>query len=72
MYRKTIESEIKQTIGEYTIVKSVEQIYFDNGVKCGNAKTWYDVCLDNGDGDIVFSCDKSNEARKWARRHENG
>ena len=68
MYRKTIESEIKQTVGEYTIVKSVEQVYFDNCVKCGNAQTWYDVCLDNGDGDIVFSCDKLSDANKWIRR----
>ena len=69
MFRKVLESEIKKTIGEFTIVKSVEQVYFDDCTKCGKATTWYDVCLDCGSGDIVYSCRKLQEARKWAKEN---
>lgn len=67
MRKEIVETKIIQTIGAYTIVKSVEQAYWDDGKRAGRAHNWYDVCLDNGDGDIVYSCNKLNEARRWAR-----
>lgn len=67
MYQETIETKIMQTIGIYTIVKSVSQAYWDNGKRAGRAHIWYDICLDGGNGDIVTSCKKLNEARRWAR-----
>lgn len=67
MYKKVEETKVMQTIGKYTIVKSVEQNYWDDGTRAGRLHNHYDVCLDNEDGDIVYSCDKLNEARKWAR-----
>ena len=65
MYRKVLESEIIKTIGEFTIVKSIEQIYFNDCKKCGKAVTWYDICLDDGDGDIVCSCSDIDTAVEW-------
>ena len=67
MYKEIIETKIMQTIGAYTIVKSVEQHYWDNGKRFGRAHTWYDICIDSGDGDIVASYDKLNNAYNWAK-----
>ena len=67
MYKEIIETKIMQTIGVYTIVKSVEQTYWDDGKRAGRVHNSYDVCLDGGNGDIVASYDKLNEARRWAR-----
>ena len=64
MYKKTIKTENIQTLGNYTIVKSVEQTYWDNGKKFGVAQTWYDICLDGGNGDILESYCRLQDARK--------
>ena len=69
MYKELIESMAREVIGNYAIVRSVEQEYWDNGQKYGIPKINYDVCLDGGDGDIVASFDKLNEARKWAKEN---
>ena len=69
MYTSVEESKIMQTIGEYTIVKSVEQHYWDDGTRAGRIHNHYDVCLEGGNGDIVCSFDKLNEARRWAREN---
>jgi hypothetical protein len=67
MYKQIEETKIMQTIGAYTIVKSVEQTYWDDGTRAGMVYNWYDICLDGGNGDIVASYEKLNEARRWAR-----
>lgn len=64
MYKEIIKQENIQTLGNYTIVKSVEQTYWDNGRRFGRVATWYDICLDGGNGDIVESYDKLYNARK--------
>lgn len=69
MYKEIEETKVMQTIGIYTIIKSVEQAYLENGKTFGKPETWYDVCIDDGDGDIVISFDKLNEARKWAKEN---
>jgi hypothetical protein len=69
MRKEIIKQEKMQTIGDYTIVKSVEQNHWDDGTRAGRMHNHYDVCLDGGDGDIVYSCDKLNEARKWAKEN---
>lgn len=69
MYKQTEEVKVIQTIGKYTIVKSVEQNYWDDGTRAGRMHNWYDVCLGGEDGDIVYSCDKLNESRKWAKEN---
>lgn len=67
MYTKIIETKVMQTIGAYTIVKSKEQMHWDNGKPFGRQQIWYDICLDGGNGDIVISFRKLSEARRWAR-----
>ena len=69
MYTSVEESKIMQTIGEYTIVKSVEQHYWDDGTRAGRVHNHYDVCLEGGTGDIVCSFDKLNVARRWAKEN---
>ena len=67
--RELISSEIVETIGEYTIVKTKEKMVDVNGKPYGPICVWYDVCLDNGDGDIVASYDNIKAAKKWAKEN---
>lgn len=65
--RKLLSAEIIETIGEFTIVKTKERMLDDNGKPFGRIQVWYDICLDNGNGDIVASYDNIESARKWAK-----
>lgn len=67
MYRKIQELKQMQIIGDYTIIKSIEQMYLADGRRFGRESIWYDIYLDEGEGDMVASFKKLNEARKWAR-----
>lgn len=67
--KELISSEIVETIGEYTIVKTKERALDINGKPYGRIQTWYDVCLDDGYGDIVASYDNIKAARKWAKEN---
>ena len=67
--RELISSEIVETIGEYTIVKTKERMVDANGRPYGPILTWYDICLNNGNGDIVASYDNIKGARKWAKEN---
>lgn len=67
--RELISSEIVETIGEYTIVKTKERIVNANNIPYGGIQTWYDICLDNGDGDIVASYNNIKAAKKWAKEN---
>ena len=69
MKKEIIKQEIMQTIGDYTIVKSVEQLCLYDGRHFGKKVNWYDVCLDGGNGDIVHSCEKLHAAKKWAKEN---
>lgn len=67
--RELISSEIVETIGEYTIVKTKERMLDANGKPYGRIHVWFDVCLNSGDGDIVASYDNIRAARKWAKEN---
>ena len=67
--RELISSEIVETIGEYTIVKTKERMVDVNGKPYGRIHVWLDVCLDNGDGDIVASFKTLKAARKWVKEN---
>lgn len=67
--RQLISAETIETIGEYAIVKTKERMLDANGKAYGRIQTWYDICLDNGDGDIVASYDNIKAARKWAKEN---
>lgn len=68
MEKKVVDASIIETIGEYGIAKVKEETIWNNGKVFGR-KTCYDVCLDKGEGDIVASFDKINDARKWAKEN---
>ena len=68
MERKVVDSFIVCIVGEYGIARVVEQTVWDNGKVFGR-KTFYDVCLEFGEGDIVASFNKIGEARKWAKEN---
>jgi hypothetical protein len=68
MERKVVDSILVTTVGEYGIVRVVEQLLWNNG-KVFRKQIMYDVCLDHGDGDIVASFNKSIDARKWAKEN---
>ena len=68
MERRVVESSIVEIIGEYGIAKVKEETVWDNRKVFGR-KTFYDVCLEHGDGDIVASFNKISEARKWAKEN---
>lgn len=64
MERKVVDCSVIQIIGEYGIVKVKEQTVWNNGKVFGK-KILYDVCIEQGDGDIVASFDNIKEAIKW-------
>jgi hypothetical protein len=68
MERKVVNSELKEVIGEYGVMKIHEKTVWDNG-KVFGSKIIYDVCLEHGDGDIVASFDKLRDAIKWAKEN---
>ena len=68
MEKKVVEVSIVETIGEYGIVKVKEETVWDNG-KIFIRKTFYDVCLKYGEGDIVASFSGIRAARKWAKEN---
>lgn len=67
--RELISSEIIETIEVYTIVKTKERTLDINGKPYGKVQAWYDICLDNGNGDIVASFDNIKAAKKWAKEN---
>lgn len=68
MEKKVVDASIIETIGEYGIAKVKEETIWNNGKVFGK-KTFYDVCLDKGEGDIVASFNKLSDARKWAKEN---
>ena len=68
MERKVVDSIVVTTVCEYGIVRVVEHTVWNNGKVFGK-KIFYDVCLEQGDGDIVASFDKIKDARKWAKEN---
>lgn len=69
MYKKYLERKVIKTIGDYTIVKIVEQYYWDADmtIKHGKRNTLYDICLGSDEGDIVCSCYYLKDAVRWAK-----
>lgn len=65
--KEIISADIVKVVGDYGIVKVKERLFI-NG-KPHKATTWYDVCIDHGDGDIVTSYKTLKEAVKWAKEN---
>ena len=68
MERRVADSIIVCVVGEYGIARVVEQTIWNNGKVFGK-KIFYDVCLEQGEGDIVASFERLIEARKWAKEN---
>jgi hypothetical protein len=68
MERKVVNSELKEVIGEYGVMKVKEQTIWNNG-KVFGSKIFYDVCLEHGEGDIVASFDKLKDAKNWVKEN---
>lgn len=68
MEKKVVDSVVVEIIGEYGIAKVKEETVWNNGKVFGK-KILYDVCLEQGDGDIVASFDKIGDARKWVKEN---
>lgn len=68
MERKVVNAELKEIIGEYGIVRVKEQTVWYNGKVFGST-IMYDVCLEQGEGDIVASFSKIKDAKKWAKEN---
>ena len=68
MYKNIIDSRLIFNIGEYGIIRVKEESRFDNGTLLGTS-IWYDVCLDHGNGDIVYSSQQLEEAKQWAKEN---
>lgn len=68
MYKKVIDSDIVEIIGEYGIIKYKERTFWDNG-KVFGVQSGYDVALEHGEGDVVACFDHIKDARKWAKEN---
>lgn len=51
----------------FGIIRCEEKKVNVDGETYGQMNVWYDVCLDNGDGDIIESFKTLNAAKKFAR-----
>lgn len=69
MTREIISRKLVKTINEYGIVESKERKLDVYGKQYGRMQTWYDVCLDAGDGDIVYSCRNLIKAERWTKEN---
>ena len=69
MERMVLSSELVEVIGNYGIIRSRERMVKPNGIIYGKIQTWYDICTDKGDGDIVSSYDNLAGAKKWAKEN---
>lgn len=68
MERRVVNATIVEIVGEYGIAKVKEETVWNNGKVFGK-KVLYDVCSEQGEGDIVASFNKVSEARKWAKEN---
>lgn len=64
---KTLNSKVMCVINGLGIIRCEEKKVDYDGNVYGQNHVWYDVCLDNGEGDIIESFKKLADAKKFAR-----
>ena len=69
MDKEILSCDIVDIIGPYGIQKTRERYLDINGKPFGKICVWYDVCLEQGDGDIVESFQTLNSARRWVKEN---
>lgn len=68
MYKNIVDARLMAKIGEYGIVRVKEELRFNAG-SVAKREVWYDVCLDQGEGDIVTSFNNIKAAKQWAKEN---
>ena len=64
-----LSCDIVDVIGEYGIQKTRERTLDFDGKPFGKIQVWYDICLEQGNGDMVESRRTLKEARQWAKEN---
>lgn len=67
MNKEIIEIKVVAIINNYGIQRCKERYLDVDGKPFGRIHTWFDVCEDQGNGDIVESFKTLREAKKWAK-----
>lgn len=69
MEKEILEIKLVAIIGEYEIQRCKERFLDCNGKPYGKIHTWYDVCLEEGCGDIIESFKTLKEAKNWIKEN---
>ena len=69
MDKEILEIKIVDILGEYGIVRCKERYLDCYGKPFGCIYTWYDVCLEEGGGDIIESFKTLKEAHRWVKEN---
>ena len=69
MDRYVISCELVAMTKKYGILKSKEKSLDSQGRPYGPVQTWYDVCLECGEGDIVASFGNLRAATRWVKEN---
>lgn len=64
---KTLSAALIETVNGFGIVRCEEKEVNSYGELVGHKKVWYDVCDDNGEGDILESYKTLKAARNAAK-----
>lgn len=63
----TLEAKKVAELNGLGIIRCEEKKVNLDGMTYGHVNVWYDVCLDNGEGDMIESFKTLNAAKKFAR-----
>lgn len=68
---KTVAASVIEKVNGLGIVRCEEYLVDQDEKLVGHKKVWYDVCLDNGEGDIIDSFKTAKAARASAKKMKN-
>ena len=66
---RTVAAKVIETVNGLGIVRCEEYLVNHNDKLVGHKNVWYDICLDNGEGDIIESFKTSKAARAAAKKY---
>ena len=69
MEKEIIEIKVVAIIGDYGIQKCKERYLDIYGKPFGRIHTWFDVCEEQGNGNMIESFKTLREAKKWAKEN---
>ena len=68
---RTVAAKVIDKINGLGIVRCEEYLVNQDDKLVGHKKVWYDVCLDNGEGDIIDSFKTAKAAKAAATNMKN-